>query len=311
MLPITNNINAALRDEGIHLATTNVRFEKILVGTDYSEGAANALAEAITIAETFGSELFLVHAVSPVVYSDETYAVSPELLNVTLDSAKDTMAKCVAGEPRLRHLTWKTTVAYAGAAELIEQVADKEGVDLIVVASHGTSGIERLLLGSVAETILRKTTRPVLIVGPQCCIEQNPFRSIVLATDLKTTGLRAAQYASALAQQFHARLTLLHVVEKRQSAEGRDSKVFEESIKKELQNLLPAKADELCMIERRVAYGVLAEAILIAIEKNTASLLVVGLRARPVMSDHAAWSTLSNIIRQAKCGVLAIRGHLG
>jgi nucleotide-binding universal stress UspA family protein len=95
-----------------------------------------------------------------------------------------------------------------------EHIASDEKVDLIVLGSHGSSGLERLALGSVAETVLRKAACPVLVVGPNCRTEQHPFRSILFATNLETTGLRAAQYASALLEHVHGRLTLLHVIEK-------------------------------------------------------------------------------------------------
>jgi len=60
----------------------------------------------------------------------------------------------------------KTTVAYADAVDLIEHMASEEKIDLIVLGSHGSSGLERLALGSVAEAVLRKAGCPVLVVGP-------------------------------------------------------------------------------------------------------------------------------------------------
>src|SRR6202008_1482368 len=98
--------------------------------------------------------------------------------------------------------------------------------------------LERLVLGSTAETVLRKTTCPVLVVGPNCRAEQHPFRSILFTTDLETTGLRAAQYASALSEHVHGRLTLLHVIENQKDVPNVESGITENRLKQELLSLL-------------------------------------------------------------------------
>jgi nucleotide-binding universal stress UspA family protein len=72
------------------------------------------------------------------------------------------MNQIISSEPGLSALKPKTTVAYAGALELIEKVASEAKVDLIVVGSHGASGLELLALGSVAKAVLRQATCPVL-----------------------------------------------------------------------------------------------------------------------------------------------------
>jgi nucleotide-binding universal stress UspA family protein len=199
MVPASESVESSARSEVIHLATSNVRFSRILVGVDFSTPSTQALKAAITIGEIFGSELYLVNAASPCVCGPGTYPVSTGFLNANLDSAKEQMDQLVTQEPRLRRLKVKTIVAYAGAVELIEEVAEKERVDLIVMG-YGASGLERLVLGSVVETVLRKTTCPVLVVGPNCRSEQHPFRSILFDTYLETTGLRPAQFATSLAQ---------------------------------------------------------------------------------------------------------------
>src|SRR6266702_3537008 len=224
MIPVSGTINSSIHDEGVHLATSDIHFKRIVVGIDFSKQAALALKTASAIGRIFGSEIFLVNAVSPFVYG----------------TGKEEMKRIVASEPRLHGLRLKTTVAYAGAVDLIEQVASEEKVDLIVLGSHGSSGLERLVLGSVAETVLRKAACPVLVVGPNCRAEQHPFRSILCATNLETTGLRAAQYASALSEHVHGRLTLLHVIENQTNVPSVESGLIENRLKQELQSLLPS-----------------------------------------------------------------------
>lgn len=302
--------NSPPRDESLDLATHVVHFSRILVGTDYSKQAGVALRMAITIGEIFGSEIFLVHAVPPFVYGEGSELMPPETLTALLDAAKEDMKELVASEPRLQALRVQTAVDYGGGVDLIDQVAEKAKVNLIVVGSQGTSGLERLLLGSTAETVLRKAACPVLVVGPNCHVENHPFRSVLFATDLESTSLRAAQYASALAEGVDGRLTVLHVVKELPRLPGVQADVVEARIRQHLQSLLPADVELFCKPKLRLEYGSPAEVITGVAESESASLIVVGLRDRRAFAEHAPWSTLSHVIREAKCGVLGVRDHL-
>lgn len=294
----------------IHLSTKSIRFSRILVGTDFSEPANRALNLAVTISQLFGAELFLVHAVSPFMVGSGQEAMPAEIIAAQLDSAKEEMNKLVVNDSRLTGIKVNTTVANAGAVELIEQVAKDEKADLIVLGSHGASGIERLLLGSCAEAVLRKTATPVLIVGPNCQLERHPFRSILFCTNLNVESLRASQYASALAEGSDGRLTVLHVVEDIPKKPSTKSDLSEANLRHQLRSLLPADAEVFCKPKLRIEYGSPAEAMIGVAESEAASLIVVGLRNRPPLADHSPWSTLSRVIRDAKCGVLAVRGRL-
>lgn len=307
MIPVPGRINDSIRDEGVHLATSDIHFKRILVGIDFSKQAALALKTAIAISEIFGSEIFLVNAVPSFV---GRRPIQPETIRAEIDSAKEEMKQIVSSEPRLEGLRLKTTVAYAGAVDLIEYIASEEKVDLIVLGSHGSSGLERLALGSVAEAVLRKSACPVLVVGPNCRAEQHPLRSILFATDLETTGLRAAQYASALSEHVHGRLTLLHVIENQTNGPTAEPGFVENRLKQELRSLLPSDAGQFCEPKVRLEYGSRAELIPAAAESEAASLIVVGLRNRSALAGHSPWSTLSYVIREAKCGVLGVRAHL-
>src|ERR1700758_5499898 len=207
---VTTNVPAV--DQGPHLDTSEIQFNRILVATDFSKPANQALKTAISISQLFGSKLSLVHAASPVTYGIDSGPVPLEVLNSDLDADKEQMNQLVSSEPGLRELKPNVVVAYAETVDLIDRVSREEKANLIVVGSHGASGLERLALGSIAEAVLHQATCPVLIVGPNCKAQQNPFDSILFATDLKTTGLRGAQYAAGLAERFHGKLTLLHVV---------------------------------------------------------------------------------------------------
>jgi nucleotide-binding universal stress UspA family protein len=303
MSPEFATTNVSVIDHGPHLATSGILFNRILMATDFSQPADQALKTAIVISRLFASKLFLVHAAT------RDASVPMQSLHANLDAAKEQINQLISSEPGLRELAPKVTVAYAGARGLIDQVAGEEKIDLIVVGSHGASGLERLALGSVAEATLHQAKCPVLIVGPNCTADYHPFRSIVFATDLKTTGLRGAQYAAGLAERFHTDLTFIHVMSHKAAARIVEIEVIEDRIKQQLQELFPPDVEQYCKAKVRLEEGKAAETIAAVAKSERASLIVVGLRDH-VLSDHAPWSTLSHVIREVKCPVLGVRGHL-
>lgn len=236
--------------------------------------------------------------------------MSLEDFNVTLEAAREEMNEIILSEPGLKALKNKAIVEYGDPLELIEKVASEERADLIVVGSHGGSGLELLALGSVAEAVLRRAKCPVLIVGPNCKAEQHPFRSIVFATDLETTGLRGAQYAAALAERGHGKLTFVHVTDKRFRDPDAQPELVEDGLERELRQLLPPDVESYCKSNISIQHGRPAEAIVAVTRSEDASLLIVGLRSRSPMADHSPWSTLSHVIREVNCTILGVRSHL-
>jgi len=306
----TQVIEVSNPGENLHLATTPIRFDKILVATDFSKPAEQALRTAIAISQAFGSELVLVHAALPFYYGADLGVVPTDALDANLDVAREKMEKLLASDPELQALHPTTAVEYGDALGIIHQTACDENVDLIVVGSHGASGLERLALGSVAESVLSDATCPVLIVGPQSQAEAAPFSSILFATDLTPTGLRAAQYASSLAEHFRGGITLLHVIEKAEHIPGVEPELIQQRIQMELRRLLPADVDQYCKVSTRVEYGNAAEAILDVARQESASMVIVGLRQRGALADHSPWSTLSHLTHGLNCPLLGIRAHL-
>jgi nucleotide-binding universal stress UspA family protein len=259
---------------------------------------------AILISQTFAAKLSIVHAATPVAFGIDAGTIPIEVLNANLNADKEQVNQLVLSEPGLSQLKPHITVAYAETVALIHQVSRDDKIDLIVLGSHGASGLERLTLGSVAEAVLHQAKCPVLIVGPQCQPEQYPFRSILLATDLRTTGLRAAQYATGLAERFHSRLTLLHVMKQRPASLIQEAEAIQS-----LKRLIPSDAESYCKAAGvRVEYGKPAEVIATVAESDCASLIVIGLRAH-ALGDHAPWSTVAQLTREVKAPVLGVRAH--
>ena len=294
------------RAKSPHLATSEILFNSILVATDFSKPAHQALKVAMTIGHAFHARLLLLHATVPLVFDVESGPIPEDVLTANLESDKKEMQQLVAREAGLSDLKPTEIVSFGEVVDLVNTACHDHKVDLVVIGSHGASGFERLALGSIAESVLHRSTCPVMIVGPSCALVEHPFRSILFATDLTSTGLRAAQYAASLAERFHSRLTLLHVAH---SGKVDAATAAAEKAHREIEQLLPDDISQYCKTEIRIATGKRADEILAASNSIAASLIVVGLKDRP-LADHATWSTLSHVIREAKCPVLGVRSHL-
>jgi nucleotide-binding universal stress UspA family protein len=293
-----------------HLDTTEIIFNRILVATDFSRIAGNALKLATEIAQTCGSKLFVVNAALPIIYGTGGEPTPCEFLDATLESAKIQMQDSIDADPALAALKPQTIVAYAGAVDLIDLVAKENKVDLIILGSHGATGLERLALGSISDTMLRRASCPVLVVGPRSHVSQRPFNSIVLATDLVTTGLRGAQYATGLGERYHSKLTLMHVLGPTSGRTPAEQDTLEENAVVELTRLLPSDVSQYCQPKICVRRGKPAEEILHVLHSEGASLLVIGVKDHSPLADHAAWSKLSRLVHDAECPILCVRAHL-
>jgi nucleotide-binding universal stress UspA family protein len=134
-----------------------MKMNKILCPTDFSDFSRATLDMAATLARESGAELILMHCVDlATTYTDELYYDVGEDLKPELQRTLDELA-VPEPAPRVRRLLVEGD---AGAAIL--DVARDEKVDMIVLATHGRTGLTRLLLGSVAEYVIRHATCPVL-----------------------------------------------------------------------------------------------------------------------------------------------------
>jgi nucleotide-binding universal stress UspA family protein len=305
-MPIVEDDNSKSR-----LETSRIQFHNILVATDFSIYARSALDVAITMAKRTGGRLFLLHASIPqVLYSMEVEVITPDLLQASTDAASAKMQDLIKSSNGLSAVPHQEILSSLPVIDAIQEQVATRAIDLIVVGTHGASGVEKLTLGSVAESVLRASSRPVMLVGPNVHGTHSTLKSLVLATDLAFGSLRAAQYASAIAEEENARLTLLTVVPRETRAPGEPRVVIEQRLQAALRQLLPSDAQLWCDPTLCVEFGDPREEIAAAVKEFAADLLVMGVRPRGPLADHAPWSTFSKIIRSVPCPVLAVPSRL-
>jgi nucleotide-binding universal stress UspA family protein len=140
--------------------------KRILCATDFSDAAAPAEKLAVTMAQALGAQLVLLHVASesPLWRESLNTAQVRAVFEAQHKWAADTLAdRCLAGGPTVEaHWVLKTGVP---SVEIVATAID-EHADMIVMGTHGRTGLDRLLLGSVAERVVRTAPCPVLTVRP-------------------------------------------------------------------------------------------------------------------------------------------------
>ena len=204
----------------IPASATPLEVQKILVTTDFSDGSRAGVRYAITLVEKLNATVVLLHVVEPParmagmesVVLARTDAEDAGLARAQLAN----LAKSEVGSA----VTVTTSVRTGKPFHEITTAAREGAADLIVIATHGHTGVERALLGSTAERVVRHAPCPVLIVPtrqlPKRAGKTRPFKlkKILVPIDFSTISKDALPYAVLLAGHFGAELVLLHIVEK-------------------------------------------------------------------------------------------------
>jgi nucleotide-binding universal stress UspA family protein len=182
----------------------------------------------------------------------------------------------------------------------IKGLAEDLPADLIVMGTHGRTGLPHVLLGSVAEKVLRVAPCPVMTVraGDGLPVTGPLFRRIVCATDLTEASGATVDMAVSLAEESLARLTLVHVVEKPEGT----------SIDRANQRLLQLArtAPGFCETDERVETGEAWEEIVRVAQATAADLVVIGARARHALGRLSLGSTADQVVRHAAMPVLVV-----
>ena len=189
-------------------------YKKILVPTDFSECSEKALSVGVKFAKRFGAELQVFHAsMLPMmdVYSFGHLIPDYDTLKQSFESKIEDHLKRVEKslEAQIQPITAFTTGF--NAEILIEDYANEHEIDLIVCGTHGHTGIERKLLGSVSEHIVRHSKCSVLTVHHEVDSEF-PFKKICVPVDFSDESKTSLKIAEALALQWDAKLELIHII---------------------------------------------------------------------------------------------------
>ena len=193
--------------------------QKILVTTDFSGQSLSAVRYAIALGGKIGASVALLH----VVETASSLSVMESVLLARTDSEVAELARtrpeALAQRASKGDVNVTAVVRTGKPFHEIALAAGERAADLIVIATHGHTGLKRVWLGSTAERVVRHAPCPMLTVPtrdlPKRAGPVTPFRlkKILVPIDFSNLSMDALPYATLLAQQFNAQLTLLHVVQ--------------------------------------------------------------------------------------------------
>jgi nucleotide-binding universal stress UspA family protein len=197
------------------------------------------------------------------------------------------------------------------AADEILRAADEVDADLIVVDTHGRSGVDRLVCGSVAESVLRRSSRPVLMVrNPVVPLRDATIRLILHPTDFSASSWPALGVARALARANGAGLVLQHVASAEIVAGGgfyapADLGPAREALARLKEE--SAKAGLEGAVQTRFSQGDPVTEILLAAEELGCDLIVMGSHGRTGLRRLMMGSVAESVIRSAPCVTLVVK----
>lgn len=146
-------------------ARHRLNYKRIVVPIDFSELSLGALEYAVDFAKLHRAEILLLHIIEPITHTRFIPDVS-ELLEQQRADAAENLAKLESRTKR-RFRQCRSEIHFGEPHELIPEVARKYRADLIIMATHGFTGLHHLLVGSVAERVVRFASCPVLTVKPK------------------------------------------------------------------------------------------------------------------------------------------------
>ena len=288
-----------------------VSLKNILFTTDFSDYADRALPYAVGLARHYGGTIFVAHTIPPEPRRPLPLEPTPPELDDLRYHAEHAMDSFVRSAP-LASVRYEV-VLERGETELVFQdIVKKHDIDLVVIATHGRAGLKKLLLGSIAEEIFRSVTCPVLTIGPD--VKRNEIacgslRHILYATDFSAASLCALPYALALAVDYRARLSCVHVIAEITTIPLYYRERTLRDAREEMEKLLPAGAGLACEPQIIAVTGDPAEKILELACDLDSDLIVMGARhqgsARLVA--HLPWACTHQVVRHATCPVLTVR----
>jgi nucleotide-binding universal stress UspA family protein len=287
--------------------------KNILYLTDFSEPSEAVLPFATAIAREYGSTVYAFHVMIPQIY---TY-MTPDLADASLTAQEEAaQAELQRIASHLAGLSHECIVERAISVwPTLERAIKDYKIDLIVLGTHGRTGAQKLLMGSVAEEVFRQAHVPVLTVGPLARRDTHKsaqFRNVLFAADFSPASVAAAPYAISMAQENQARLLLLHVMKEPENQ--RTEKELQDAVSSataQLHELVPESAEAWCKPETIVLTGNPADKILEAARERHADLIVVGLHdhhGHLAAATHLARTTAHKIVANATCPVLTVKG---
>jgi nucleotide-binding universal stress UspA family protein len=278
--------------------------KRILFATDFSETSEPAQTRAVQLARSHDAELHVlnVQVASPTMFIPEHATAADVIEQTQKDEARRRMDQLIQniGIPVVQEIRFAMRAAPAVAA-----YADEKGIDLIIIGSHGRTGVRKLIIGSEARDLTRSAKVSTLVVRSDGSGDDQPFRRVLAPVDFSEASTAALQQAAAIAAEAKAELIALHVLDEWLLPPYypiRPEQIGREHAEEALASFLaehPMQPEPT----RAVVIGSPARAIVDTASERQADLIVMGSAGLSVWERFLLGSVTERVLGRAPCSV--------
>ena len=283
-------------------------FQRLLVATDFSAASQAAFRTALDTCISLGASLLILHVFE---YSEmappETGGLLLELQGLRQKCQDDLHELChQAGRSGVK---CETLLEDGIASTCILEAIHAKQIDLAILGTNALHGFERLVFGSTAETVLRKSPCPVLTVGPRVtgCVKDGQSNGpVIFATDFDFTTMHAIRFAACFSNLLQSPLHCVHVLPRTLEA-GSKCEIVPSIMAEALQQLATESG---VVIEPPTCATIFGSEISYAVvdyaRQHNAKLIVLGVRQASLLASHVPEHITYRIITEANCPVLTM-----
>lgn len=296
-----------------------VKVENMICTTDFSDAANQAVPFGIALAREFKARLYLCHVIdiSAVATYGEGFSDPLEQEKRLRDYAEERLGKLMSDAI----IDWQPVIRIGHVADQIVWLAQEKKADLVISATHGRSGLKRLVLGSVTERLMRTLPCPLFVVRSLQQDEAGVVKEgirlerILVGCDFSADSDLALQYGFSLAQEFQSEVHLVHVIEPtvykdllRPAVEEKEA--YHQDLRKELweklNRIVPEEVCNWCTPKTALLAGHPHVELTKYAVLHDIDLVVLGVRGQNVVETLFVGSTTDRVIREAPCPVLSV-----
>jgi len=291
-----------------------LRIDCILCPVDFSVFSARAYDYALSLARHYQGKLFLQHVIEwdlPVYayYAPDSYLIE-QVQQIREDASLQLQE--FARRPADYGSPPELIVQEGAPARTILCFRELQKVNLIVMGSHGLHGVDRVALGSVTEKVLRKASCSVLVVrnpehnfvNPGSTGDPIQLRKLLVCTDFSECSKTALEHAISIAAEYHAELSVLHVLEDMPAS--KDLRSVTQPVLAQLEQAIPEEARGTCTITPLVRIGKPYLQIIQQAAEAKTDAVIMGVRGRNALDLAVFGSTTHRVIQLGPCPVLAV-----
>ncbi len=289
------------------------RIQRLLAATDLSAPARHAVERAALVARELGAALDLLHVISvaPVDRLRRLLAeASADLEAQVAADASTEMQRLADGLHQQYQVRPTMHVEHGGLLRQIDARAEASAADMLVLGARGASFMRHLLLGSTAERMVRRTSRPMLVVKRPA---RGPYRRLLIPVDFSPASLPACEFARAVAPR--AELVLLHAFEVPFETRLRSAGVQDETLRtyreiaqsqaeRAMQSFLAAAGLPSGAVTTLVLHGDASSLIIEQEQERDCDLVVVGKRGESMVDDFLLGSVTKHVLQESQGDVL-------